>query len=288
MKSSFLKLGMLIAVFVSVVACTKSVENNDEEKLAENYQQIEKYIADSSLVATRDSVGMYYVVRKANPTGNKVKVGDEVNIKFNGFLLNGTKVFSSVNDKNTSFSYPFGTGLGFVPAGMELSVNRMRVGEINTVFMPFPFAYGSYDQGNIPAHSPLKINIEVVSARSEVKQIDDFLAKKQFVVSERTSDNLVIVRTNSVTGDTLGSGKSVTVKYIVKLLDDTKVQEGNYPFTTGTGSVIKGFDRAVRKMRKGEKIITIFPSSLGYGSTGVNGTVPILPYSPLQYELEVL
>jgi len=286
MKSSFLKLGMLIAVFVSVVACTKSVENNDEEKLAENYQQIEKYIADSALVATRDSVGMYYVVRKANPTGDKVKVGDEVNIKFNGFLLNETKVFSSVNEKNLPFLYTFGTGQGYVPAGMELSVNRMRVGEINTVFVPFPFAYGSYDNGSIPAHSALKINIEVVAARSEVKQIDDFLAQKQFIPSERSSDNLVIIRTNTVTGDTLGSGKTVSVKYAGKLLNGTKFDEGTSSFTTNTGSTIPGFDRALRKMRKGEKTIIIFPSSLGYGKAGRSGVIP--PYAPLQFELEVL
>ncbi|WP_254561625.1 FKBP-type peptidyl-prolyl cis-trans isomerase [Dyadobacter diqingensis] len=288
MKSNFLKLGMLIAVVVGMAACNKSIENNDEEKLVENERQIEKYIADSALTATRDSSGLYYVVRKANPTAKTPKIGDKVNIKFNGYLLNGTKVVSSENDKSLPFLYPFGTGLGYVLAGMELSINRMRVGEVNTIFMTFPFAFGSYAQGNIPAHSALKMNIELVSSRTEVEQIDDFLTKKQFTVSERTSDNLVIVRTNTVTGDTLGVGKSVNVKYTLKLLDDTKVQESTYSITTGTNGAIAGFDRAVRKMRKGEKIITVFPSSLGYGKQLINGTVSIPPYSPLQYELEVL
>lgn len=289
MKSNFLKLGMLIAVVVGMAACNKSIENNDEEKLAENELQIEKYIADSALTATRDSSGLYYVVRKANPTAKTPKIGDRVNVKFNGYLLNGTKVVSSENDKNLPFLYPFGTGLGYVLVGMELSINRMRVGEINTIFMSFPFAFGSYAQGNIPAHSPIKMNIELISSRTEVEQIDDFLTKKQFTVSERTSDNLVIVRTNTVTGDTLGVGKSVNVKYTLKLLDDTKVSEGpSYAITTGTSNSIPGFDRAVRKMRKGEKIIAIFPSNLGYGKQLINGPVSIPPYSPLQYELEVL
>jgi len=291
MKSTFLKLGLLAAVVVGMVACNNSVGNDDEAKIVENQQQIEKYLADSALVATRDSSGLYYVVRKANPTGNKAQAGDEVNLKFDGYLLNGTKVLSSTNDKNIPFTYPFGSGVNFLLPGMEIAVNRMRVGEVNTIFMPFYLAYGSYNQGNIPAYSVIKMNIQILASRSEKQQIDDFLIKKQFVVSERTSDDLVIVRTNTVAGDTLGVGKSVNVKYTLKFLDDTKVQENTYPLTTGTGSVIPGFDRAVRKMRKGEKIIAIFPSSLGYGKKGQTNSVGgflIQPYAPLQYELEVL
>lgn len=291
MKSTFLKLGLLAAVVVSMVACNNSVENDDEAKIIENQQQIEKYIADSALVATRDSSGMYYVVRKANPTGNKPKVGDEVNLKYDGYLLNGTKVYSSTNDKNIPFTYPFGTENNFLLFGMEIASKKMRVGEVYTVFMPFYLASGSYSQGNIPAYSVIKMNMEILASRSEKQQIDDYLNKKKFVVSERSSDDLVIVRTNTVAGDTIGVGKSVNVKYTVKLLDDTQIETGNTPITTGTSGSITGFDRAVRKMRKGEKIIAIFPSNLGYGKTGQKnslGRFIITPYSPLQFELEVL
>jgi FKBP-type peptidyl-prolyl cis-trans isomerase len=291
MKSNFLKLGMLIAVVVGMAACNNSIENNDEEKVIENQQQIEKYIADSSLVATRDSSGLYYVVRKANPTGDKAKTGDEVQLKFDGYLLNGTKVMTSANDKNLPFVYPFGTNSNFLLIGMEIAANRMRVGEINTIFMPFYLGLGGYAQGNIPAYSVIKMDIELVNARSEKKQIDDFLTKKQFTVAERSSDDLVIIRTNTVEGDTVGVGKTVNVKYTFKLLDDTKIEEGPFTITTGTSGVISGFDRAVRRMRKGEKIIAIFPSGLGYGKEGVRSSVggfKILPYAPLQYELEML
>lgn len=293
MKSNFLKLGMLIAVVVGMAACNKSIENNDEEKAIENEQLIEKYIADSALVATRDSSGLYYVVRKANPAGDKAKAGDEVRIKFDGYLLNGTKVLSSTNDKNLPFTYPFGSGVNFLLPGMEIAANRMRVGEVNTIFMPFYLAYGSYNQGNIPAYSVLKMNIELASARSEVKQIDDFLLEKQFTVSERTTDNLVIVRSNTIVGDTIGSGKAVSIKYKGKLLNGDVFDNGDTPaqFTTGTGNMIPGFDRAIRKMRKGEKGIIIFPSALGYGKAGrrkADGSFAIAPYAPLQFEIEVL
>jgi FKBP-type peptidyl-prolyl cis-trans isomerase len=288
MKRKLLTLCIAMAAAVSMVACTKGIENDDEEKALENDQAIQKYIADSALTATRDSSGMYYVLRKANPTGAKAKVGDEIRIKFDGYLLNGTKVISSTKDTNTTYAYPYGSGYRFnVPTpGMEVAISLLRTGEKATIFMPFYLAFGYNNVANIPAYSPIKMNLEFVSARSEVQQINDFLVKKKFIVSERTSDNLVIIRTNTVSGDTLGVGKSVRVKYLVKLLDDTKLDEGtNYPITTGTNSSIIGFDRAIRKMRKGEKIIAIFPSALGYGKT-ITGNIN--PYTPLQFELEVL
>jgi len=290
MKSKLLTLGMLIAAVVSMVACTKSMENNDEEMVLKNQQQIEKYLADSAITAVKDSSTLYYVIRKANPTGSKPKEGESVRINFNAFLLDGTKIWSSENTDKFPFVRPY--GFGFLLKGMERGLNIIRTGEVATFYLPFYLAYGSYDYGNVPAYSVIKVNVEFVSTRGEVKQIDDFIQEKQFTVSERTADNLVIVRSNTVTGDTIGSGKAVNIKYKGKFLSGQIFDNGEKPlaFTTGTNAVVPGFDRAVRKMRKGEKAIIIFPSALGYGKNGyiINNQYAIYPYSPLQFEIEVL
>ena len=290
MKSTFLKLGLLAAVVVGMVACNKSVENDDEAKIVENQQQIEKYLADSAITATRDSSGLYYVVKKANPTGVKPKLEESVRINFNAYLLNGTKIWSSDNTDKFAFIRPY--GLGFFLRGVERGLNLIRTGESATFYMPFYLAFGSYAYDNIPAYSVIKMNVEFVSSRTEVQQIDDFIKEKQFPVSERTTDNLVIVRSNTVTGDTIGSGKSVTVGYKGKFLTGETFDKGDKPltFTTGTNYTKPGFDRAIRKLRKGEKAIIMFPSALGYGKEGAKdgyGNYVILPYTPLQFEVEV-
>ncbi len=290
MKNTFLKLGLLAAVVVGMVACNDSVQNDDEAKIVENEQQIEKYLADSAITAIRDSSGLYYVVKKSNPTGAKPKSEEAVTINFNAYLLNGTKIWSSENTNKYPFMRPY--GLGFFLRGVERGLNLIRTGESATFYMPFYLAFGSFAYDNIPAYSVIKMNVEFVSSRTEVKQIDDFIQQKQFPVSERSADNLVIVRTNTVTGDTIGSGKSVTVNYKGKFLTDEIFDKGEQPltFTTGTNRVVPGFDRAIRKMRKGEKAIIIFPSALGYGKNGGKdgyGNFVIYPYTPIQFEIEV-
>lgn len=291
MKRKILTLGMVMAVIVGMVSCNKGIENNDEEKVVENQQQIEKYLADSSITATRDSSGLYYVIKKANPTGAKPKAEESVRLNFNGYTLDGRKVISSENTDKIPFVLPY--NMGFLPIGMERGINLIRVGESATFYMPFYLAFGSYASDNIPAYSVIKLNMELVSSRTEVQQIDDFIKEKQLTVSERSTDNIVIVRNNIVTGDTIGIGKAVNIKYQGKLLTGVIFDKGSLPlaFTTGDGRNIIGFDRAIRKLRKGEKATIIFPSALGYGKKGApnsNGGYAIYPYSPIMFDVEVL
>lgn len=274
---------VLLAMIVGLSGCMKS-ENKDEEKIAENEAAIQAYLKTDSLgsKAVRDSSGLYYMIRTSNPAGERAKTGDAATIKYTGYLLNGTKVISSVTDTKQDFTFPV-EGYVFW-GGIERGIFLMKTGEKATFLLPFYLASGNVDRVNIPAYSPVRLEVEFIKTRTEVQQINEFITKKNFTVSSRTPDNIVTVRTNTVTGDTVGPGKSVSVKYVGKMLDDTKFDEGTYNFVTGNSNAIKGFDRAIRKMRRGEKAIIIFPSVLGYGK---NGSGSILPYSPLQFEVEV-
>jgi FKBP-type peptidyl-prolyl cis-trans isomerase len=275
---------ILLATVIGLSSCMKD-DNKDEEKIAENEAEIEAYLKTDSLgtQAARDSTGLYYIIRKANPSGMRARTGDAATVKLNGYLLNGTKVLSI--EKDSSFSFP---ALGYSTSfpGLERAIFLMKTGEKATFLVPFYLAFGTIDRVNIPAYSVIRLELEFIKTRTEKQQIDDFLNIKKFPVSERTSDDLVIVRTNTVTGDTLGVGKSVTVKYVGKFLNDKKFDEGSFNHTTGTSGIIAGFDRAIRKLRKTEKAIIIFPSTLGYKDLGSpNGSIP--RYTPLQFEIEV-
>ncbi|QRR03055.1 FKBP-type peptidyl-prolyl cis-trans isomerase [Dyadobacter sandarakinus] len=272
------------AALVGLSSCMDSSDNKDVEKIAENETAIEAVIKTDSMSekAVKDSSGLYYIKRTANPAGIAAKTGDAATIKYTGYLLNGTKVVSSTVDSKTEFTFPVE---GYVYwGGIERGIFLMKTGEKATFFLPYYLASGNADKVNIPAYSPIRLEVEFIKTRTEVQQIDDFIAAKKFVVSERTADNIVIVKTNTVTGDTIGPAKSVSVKYTGKLLDDTKFDSGTASFITGNGNTISGFDRAIRKLKKTEKAIIIFPSSLGYGK---NGSGTILPYAPLQFEVEV-
>lgn len=277
MKRKNLVLCMLLAVAVGVAGCMKSVDSQDEAKVIENDEQILKYLADS-IQATKDPSGYYFIKRKTNPLGDSAKLGNEAVVVLNGYLIGGTTAV-------TTDTVTFPVGGNTLLYGIELGIRKILTGEKSTLFLPYYLAFGNTARTNIPAYSAIRMEMEFVKTRTEVQQIDDFLLRKKFIVNQRTVDNLVIIRTDTVTGPPIGAGKSLNVKYIGSFLNDTKFGEGTLPLTTGANTLVEGFDKAVQLLPRNSKSIIIFPSSLGYKSSG-NGVIP--PYAPLMFQIEIL
>jgi FKBP-type peptidyl-prolyl cis-trans isomerase len=290
MGGKFLKIGIMIATVVGMVSCLNNVDTNDEKRIEENEAAIEKYLQDSSLTekVTRESTGLIYYKRTTNAAGELAKTGDAATVKMTVFLLNGTKIPLVKDD--SSYTFPV-DGFSTDFYGLEFAVKTLRTGEKGSYFLPYYLTFAPGGGTNIPAYSPMRMEMELVKTRTEVQQINEYIAAKGYKPSERTSDNLVLIRTDTVTGDTLGSGKSVNVKYIGRFLNGSKFDEGTISHTTNLSNTVTGFDRAIRKMRKGEKGIAILPSALGYGKNGRKNSqnlFVIRPYEPITFELEIL
>jgi FKBP-type peptidyl-prolyl cis-trans isomerase len=121
---------------------------------------------------------------------------------------------------------------------------------------------------------------------TEEEQIETYLQNKGLVVTEKTVSGLRYIRTKeNAAGTILVKGKLITLNYTGKLLTGKKFDSGSFSFVLGGGQVIKGFDEGIAKMRVGESATLIFPSNLGYGSSGTNG---IPGNSPLLFEIEIL
>ena len=74
-------------------------------------------------------------------------------------------------------------------------------------------------------------------------------------------------------GNTVSSGKTITLRYVGRLIDgtvfdqDTATGASALAFTVGSGTVIPGFDEGLIGMRVGGKRVIIIPPKLGYGAT---------------------
>jgi FKBP-type peptidyl-prolyl cis-trans isomerase len=120
----------------------------------------------------------------------------------------------------------------------------------------------------------------------EDDQITSYVTSKKLTVTEKTASGLrYIVTKANPTGAALKAGQNINVNYAGTLLSGKSFDSGNFSFVLGGGRVIAGFDEGIAKMKVGEKATLIFPSTLGYGSSGSG---PIPANSPLVFDIEVV
>jgi len=137
---------------------------------------------------------------------------------------------------------------------------------------------------------------------ADLKVIDDYLSKNN-IDAESIDEGLKIVHTSNGQGDYPKPGQVVMVDYTGRFLDgevfDTSneqvAKENNvfspgrryepYTFTLGQGSVIRGWDVGLQKIREGGEATLFVPSPLGYG---VRGMGKIKPNSILKFDVKLV
>jgi len=128
------------------------------------------------------------------------------------------------------------------------------------------------------------------AAENLVKQ-NEFLEKNKSEVGViATESGLQYIILKEGEGKAAKDGDTITVHYTGTFLDGTKFDSSldrNQPLSIalGEGQLIKGWVEMLRLMKKGEKVKTWIPSSLGYGEYG-NHAVP--GNSMLIFEMELL
>jgi hypothetical protein len=86
-------------------------------------------------------------------------------------------------------------------------------------------------------------------------------------------------------GDEAVDGSTVVVSYVGRLEETKDIfdQAKRFSFTIGEGTVIKGWDKGVKGMKKGGSRLLICPPALGYGKRGSPPEIP--PNATLNFEI---
>lgn len=305
----FLIFSLAAAVMTAgLQSCTQNEVMDSSAGGAENDAAIKQYIsqnpgtATAPLSYTTNGTGMYYAIVKANPTGKRPLVGDEVTYSYTLYNLQ-----NKVLDSSRSANLPFFTfGLNLLLPGLQEGLSLLREGERARLLIPSYLAFGSQAQTvlQLPANSPIRFDIGVVRSRTEDEQITEYVSSTALssslsltapptAVQKLTSGLRLIKTVTNPTGATISSGQSVTVNYAGQTLRATAPfdKNSNVPFALGQNRLIAGFEEGILQLRVGEKATLVFPSAIGYGTKGVqnsNGAYVILPYAPLRFDIEVL
>jgi FKBP-type peptidyl-prolyl cis-trans isomerase len=271
--------------------------------------EIVKYLAANGLSAAQKTAsGMYYLITQQG-TGEKPTPGSDITANYTGTLLNGTK-FDSNTDSAFGHVNPlsFKLGRGAVIRGKDEAYALINKGAKATVVMPSALAYGTNAQGNIPANSILRYDIELLDwlpmkTPQEIAAIDDAAIQKYFAdngitgfVKAPTNSGLYYKLTSENPGGaSLKVGDNLTMNYTGKLLDGTKFDSNvdsafqhvqPFTFQLGKGQVIRGWDEGVSYLKKGEKATLFIPSGMGYGERGSPPKIPA--NAPLVFDVEVV
>jgi FKBP-type peptidyl-prolyl cis-trans isomerase len=286
-------LGLVACYSVLLSSCGGFLANDLEETIKLNDQQMLNYINTKSLTMTKADNGMYYQITKPNAAGRNVKLGDEVKIHYVMSLLDGTRIDSTERLKNAPLSAIFGGTIGL--QGVLDALSQLKEGERGFFLIPSYLAYGSQTQGKIPAKSVIALDLEVLRYRSEEQQMQEYIdngTNTTFLSKDTTASGVKVLKMVAGTGTQLAAGQTATVKYTGYLASTVKqFDTGQLDVYLGGGSVVKGFDEGLQKLKVGDKAVLVFRSELGYGVKGSQdqstGAYVIPPYSPLIFVVEI-
>ena len=213
----------------------------------------DEYAVGEEKNVTEDG-GLKKKVLKLGSGWKKPEKNDKVFVHYTGTLLDGTK-FDSSRDRGDPFTFDLGKGM--VIKGWDLGVATMLKGEVCVLTCEPDYAYGARGSPpTIPPNATLQFEVELLSWQSSrVKMVEGTIEVTTLVEQEGYQKP--------------NEGATVTVDLVGKLETGEVVdQRTAVDFVTDDEQVIRGIDKVVMEMKKGEKVRAKIPPEHGYGARG--------------------
>ncbi len=210
------------------------------------------------------------------------KKGDLITIHYIAKIEDG-KVFDDTYKRESPLT--FRLGRGHVIKGWEEGILLMSKGEKAEFVVPPELAYGEKGTDNVPPSSTVIFQIELIDIE---KPEEPFKPDPEVFTS--TPEGVKYTINERGKGPEIEKGMYVNVHYRGyfedgEVFDDSYERDKPFKFLVGEGMVIKGWDIAFTKLRKGDKATLWVPYQLAYGKTGRG---PIPPETNIMFDVNII
>ena len=283
------------ALLVGLISCHKEdIGVSDDALLQSDKDAILNYANSKGLSGTMTPTGLYYALTKPGSSTITPANGQEAEFSYTLYALirNATNA-AAVTDKFIDSTYASKSSFVYLIAanpGLTEGLLRMHEGDQAAILLPSSFAFGpnGSSDGSVPPNAPVRLNVTLKRIRTEEQQIDEYLTANKLTPTEVTISGLRFVKTlSNSTGATPSANQTLNVRYRGQLLRARTAFDstGTSLYSTMIGKSVPGFDEGLAKLKVGEKATLVFPSRIGYGSTG-NQVIP--PYAPMRFDIELV
>jgi len=121
----------------------------------QNIEFLKRKAAEEGVHKTAQGV-LYEILQSGS--GPKATIRSIVSVYYKGMLING-----NVFDDNTAQGYPDAFRLADLIVGWQIALTQMCMGDKWRIFVPAEVGYGSMNMIDIPKHSTLIFEIELVN-----------------------------------------------------------------------------------------------------------------------------
>jgi FKBP-type peptidyl-prolyl cis-trans isomerase FkpA len=161
--NALLKVGVLVLFSALIISgCNKNEDPYAEYTPEREATLIKDWLAQM-VTNKKDidttSTGIFYIVEKEG-TGETVKSGNTVKVKYTGMFLDGTIFDASAYHGDGTMTYVHKTDP--LIKGWEEGIEVMSKGGIAAFLVPSAKGYGITGAGSIPPNTPLIFIIEVI------------------------------------------------------------------------------------------------------------------------------
>ncbi|MFM7850490.1 MAG: FKBP-type peptidyl-prolyl cis-trans isomerase, partial [Flammeovirgaceae bacterium] len=197
-------IGFLLIIATILFSCKDDQKIlSSDDQLRADLAIIDNYLLTNGIVAEKDSSqNLRYAISKTG-SGRKPVLVDSVWIRFSYSSIERDRVIliDSTADKPLSFL------VNSLIVGCKKIFPLMKEGSTFTIYVPSGLAYGSYQQGKVPANTNLVFKVELVKVipefsrqlEKDIKTIDSYL-KTNNITAQKDDSGLRFLIVNTGAG----------------------------------------------------------------------------------------